>query len=63
MKPIYDEDYFENDGMIPDFDDIPEEMMPDDFSPTSLEKDPFETDEEYEERIQDQEDLLDFYDE
>ena len=31
------------------------------YSPTSWDKDPFETQEEYEERIQDQEDLLDYF--
>lgn len=33
------------------------------YSPTSWDKDPYETDEDYQERIQDQEDLLEYYDE
>ncbi len=41
---------------------IDEEEEEDFFSPTSCEKDPFETDEEYIERIQDQEDWLESFD-
>lgn len=68
MRPAYfdeDEDEFENDGMFPPVGDVPDDMLPDDddmFSPTSWYKDPFETDEEYEERIQDQEDMMEYYD-
>ena len=32
------------------------------FSPTSWERDPYESDEDYEERIQDQEDYLESFD-
>lgn len=39
------------------------ELDEDYYSPTDWEKDPFETDEEYEERIQDQEDLLEYFNE
>ena len=66
MRPTYfDEDELENDGMFPPVGDVPDDMLPDDddmFSPTSWDKDPFETDEEYEERIQDQEDMMEYYD-
>ena len=66
MRPAYfDEDEFENDGMFPPVGDVPDDMLPDDddmFSPTSWDKDPFETDEEYEERIKDQEDMMEYYD-
>lgn len=68
MRPTYfdeDEDEFENDGMFPPVGDVPDDMLPDDddmFSPTSWDKDTFETDEEYEERIQDQEDMMEYYD-
>lgn len=49
--------------MQEDFYTEEENELDDDFySPTSWDKDPFETDEEYEERIQDQEDLLEYYD-
>jgi len=34
----------------------------DQFSPTSWERDPFESDEDYEERMQDQEDYLESFD-
>jgi hypothetical protein len=33
------------------------------YSPTSWERDPDETDEEYQDRMQDQEDLLEYFDE
>ena len=36
-------------------------MSKDYYSPTDWGKDPRETDEDYEERIQDQEDLMDYY--
>lgn len=66
MRPVYfEEDEFEDDGMFPPVVDVPDDMLPDDddtFSPTSWDKDPFETDEEYEERIQDQEDMMEYYD-
>ena len=39
-----------------------EEEEEDFFSPTSWDKDPFESDEEYLERIQDQEDWLESFD-
>lgn len=50
--------------MRDEYDDIYDEDEEDEdfFSPTSWDKDPFETDEEYFERIQDQEDLLEYYD-
>ena len=49
-------------NMKDEFDDIYEEEEEDFFSPTSWDKDPFETDEEYIERIQDQEDWLESFD-
>lgn len=62
MRPAYfEDDEFEDDGMFPPVGDVPDDMLPDDddmFSPTLWDKDPFETDEEYEERIQDQEDMM-----
>lgn len=64
MKTLFFKDEF--DDLRSSIDDIPEDMLPDDeddmFSPTSWDKDPFETDEEYQERIQDQEDLMEYYD-
>ena len=49
--------------MQEDFDNEEVNELDEDFcSPTSWDKDPFETDEEYEERIQDQEDLLEYFD-
>lgn len=52
------------DDVIRQYGDIDEEEYEEDFySPTSWEKDPFETDEEYQDRMQDQEDLLEYYDE
>ena len=55
MRPVYfEEDEFEDDGMFPPVGDVPDDMLPDDddtFSTTSWDKDPFETDDEYEERI------------
>lgn len=66
MRPAYfEDDEFEDDGMFPPVGDVPDDMLPDDddmFSPTSWDKDPFEADEEYEERIQDQEDMMEYYD-
>lgn len=50
--------------MQEDFDNEEENELDEDFySPTSWDKDPFETDEEYEERIQNQEDLLEYFNE
>lgn len=61
MRPAYfEDDEFEDDGMFPPVGDVPDDD--DMFSPTSWDKDPFETDEEYEERIQDQEDMMEYYD-
>ena len=50
--------------MRDEWDDIydEEEEEEDFFSPTSWEKDPYESDEEYIERIQDQEDWLEYFD-
>lgn len=66
MRSAYfEDDEFEDDGMFPPVGDVPDDMLPDDddmFSPTSWDKDLFETDEEYEERIQDQEDMMEYYD-
>ncbi len=50
MKDEYD-DIYEEDEEVEDF-----------YSPTSWDKDPYETDEEYLERIQDQEDWLESFD-
>lgn len=36
-------------------------MARDYYSPTSWDRDPFESDDDYQERIQDQEDLLDYF--
>ncbi|MDY5968124.1 MAG: hypothetical protein SPJ08_03880 [Sphaerochaetaceae bacterium] len=41
----------------------PEEDEEDYYSPTSWDRDPDETDEEYQDRMQDQEDLLEYFDE
>ena len=41
-----------------DYDNNDEEN---DYSPTAWERDPFESDEDYEERVQDQEDYVDYY--
>ncbi len=50
--------------MQEDFENEEENEWDDDFySPTSWDKDPFETDEDYQDRIQDQEDLLEYFDE
>ena len=49
--------------MQEDFENEEENEWDDDFySPTSWDKDPFETDEDYQDRIQDQEDLLEYFD-
>ncbi|MGM9833369.1 MAG: hypothetical protein ACI31A_06755 [Candidatus Limisoma sp.] len=37
------------------------EEFDDNYSPTSWERDPDESDEDYEDRMQDQEDLMDYY--
>ena len=65
MKPGYlDEN--EIDDLFPeDMDELLEDTIPEEddiYSPTSWDKDPYETDEEYEERIKDQEDLMEFFD-
>lgn len=46
------------DGIYEDEEEVEEDF----FSPTSWDKDPFESDEEYLERIQDQEDWLESLD-
>lgn len=64
MKPgHFDEN--EIDDLFPeDMDELLEDTMPEEddmYSPTSWDKDPYETDEEYEDRIKDQEDLMEFF--
>ena len=65
MKPgHFDEN--EIDDLFPeDMDELLEDTIPEEddiYSPTSWDKDPYETDEEYEDRIKDQEDLMEFFD-
>lgn len=61
-----DDDYFPDmyegeEPIDPEFGDLNGDDIP--FSPTSWDKLPGESNEEYEERIQDQNDLMEYYDE
>lgn len=65
MKPGYFDENEIDDLFPEDMDELLEDMMPEEddiYSPTSWDKDPYETDEEYEDRIKDQEDLMEFFD-